>query len=560
MSNGYIEVPIETEPDELAADGFDFIQSKFPNWVPNDGNLDTVVVEATAFMTAEARDVASAVPNDIFRAFGKLVDILPDEATFATATTAWTVINNAGYTIPAGTQVGIVIAGDETIAFETVDAIVFPGGGATTLTGQLIQAVNAGEEASGLPDTSAVLLLDTLDYVTSVDLEVTTSGGHDAEDDDTYLGRLSQRLQVMTQVPVLAEHFAIFAQDIESVERATAIDGYNPDHNRLTINQSSFETDTTGWVAITNCTIAKDGAQFLHGVASLRMRSAAGGNMSSGNTPTNQYACGGGSQITAFASFRAAASARSCRVNLSWYDSGNAFISTTNGTSVADTTSGWTLASITAVAPANAAFVRIVTEVLATGAALEDHYVDKLSLKDTPSLNWNIGGTPATNNERYVTVAGVDDEGQQLSGAKDIEIDTYLESLREVNFVVEVIDPVYTPIDVTFTAISKPDFDPAVVEAAAEQAVTDFLSPKNWGLPDVTDVSNFGGARGMWINKTVVRYLELSAVLDNVEGLDYVTSLQLRIAGGTLASANVTLGNVIPLPTSGTISGTVTAP
>lgn len=63
----YIEIPIETDPAVLEQEAFDFMQTAFPDWVPNDGNLDTILIEAMARMVAEARDVASAVPTDIFR-------------------------------------------------------------------------------------------------------------------------------------------------------------------------------------------------------------------------------------------------------------------------------------------------------------------------------------------------------------------------------------------------------------------------------------------------------------------------------------------------------------
>ena len=555
----FIEVPIETNADELAADAFDFIEARIPDWVPNDGNLDTITVEAMSLMTAEARDVASAVPTDIFRYFGKLVGILPKEDSFATATTTWTVQDTAGYTIPAGTQVGIVIAGDEVVAFETVaDTII--ASGASTATGVIIQAIDAGSESSGLLDTLNVNLLDPLAFVTNVDLTSTTSGGEDAESTDDYLNRLSARLELMTQHPILASDFAVFAQDIDGVARAMAMDGYNPDHNRLTVNQSSLETDTTGWVAETNCVIARDTTQAADGIANLRLTSSASGNMTALTTPTNTYAVVPGQKQTALASFRSAVSARSCRVELGWYDASLALLNFTQGATVTDTTTGWTAAFVTGTAPANAAWVRIRVIILATGAALEAHYVDKIALKNTPSQTWNIGGTPEYNNERYVSVAAVDDAGAAVSSGIKLAIDDYLEAKREVNFVVAEIDPDYYPIDVNFTAVSKPGFVASDVEAAAEAAVTSYLSPANWGLPDVAVNASATSFTPMWINTTVVRLYELATVINEVPGIDYIAagSLQIRVSGGSFGILDINLGGPAPMPQPGTINGTVT--
>jgi hypothetical protein len=157
-----------------------------------------------------------------------------------------------------------------------------------------------------------------------------------------------------------------------------------------------------------------------------------------------------------------------------------------------------------------------------------------------------------------VAVVAVDEEGEAVSGPIKAEIDAYLESLREINFIVNVFDPVYSTIDVSFTATSLPGFDEALVTLAAEQAVEGWLSPANWGLVE----GNIGDSTESqnWVNEQVVRYLELAQVINSTEGLDYVSSLTLAISPGTLASVDVNLPGAVPLPRPGSISGTVSAP
>lgn len=150
------------------------------------------------------------------------------------------------------------------------------------------------------------------------------------------------------------------------------------------------------------------------------------------------------------------------------------------------------------------------------------------------------------NNERTVTVAVIDEDGAPLDAPTKAAVDDLLTSYREVNFVVHIINPTYTTVNVAFTAVAWPGWDPALVKTQAETAITEYLSPANWGLAAE-------GGTAQWINKTVVRLFELAAVLDSVEGLDYVTALTIN--GGT---ANVTLTGVAPLPQPGTIVGTVT--
>jgi hypothetical protein len=364
----------------------------------------------------------------------------------------------------------------------------------------------------------------------------------------------------MTQHPVLADDFAVYAQDIAGVARALAIDGYNPHHNRLTVNQSSLETDTTGWVAETNCTIARDLAQAADGVASLRLTSSASGDMNAITTPTNQYTVVPLQQITALASFRAALSARSCRVELAWYDASQVLISSSTGANITDSTSGWTAAFVTATAPTNAAYVRVRVKVLSTAAGAEQHYVDKIALKNTASQTWNIGGSPENGNEKYVTVAALDANGLGVSAGVKLAIDDYLESLRETNFIVEEVDPNYTAIDVQFQAVKSTGYVASDVEATAEAAIADYLNPANWGLPEQAFAPDLSTVIPLWVNKTVVRFYDIVTVLESIPGLDHLVpgTVSMRVAGGTYATTDITLGGPAPLPTAGTITGTVT--
>lgn len=225
----YIEFTIETDPDALAADAFAYVQTKVPGWAPNAGNLEVIAIEAMARMVAEARDVASAVPKAIFRYFGNsILGITPIDDTSALGDTTWVARDTAGYTIPAGTQIGLRAAGDELIAFHTLFTVTIPPGSTSTGAGAVSVAASvAGSHASGLIGTAE--LIDTLDWVSSITFVNYTVGGQDAESDASYLNRLATQLTLLTPVPILPQDFALFALNQPGVGRALAIDGYNPD-------------------------------------------------------------------------------------------------------------------------------------------------------------------------------------------------------------------------------------------------------------------------------------------------------------------------------------------
>lgn len=143
---------------------------------------------------------------------------------------------------------------------------------------------------------------------------------------------------------------------------------------------------------------------------------------------------------------------------------------------------------------------------------------------------------PTTDNERMVTIVAVDEDGAAVSGGVQTEIETYLESLREINFVVHTDDPTYTAITVVTTVKMVAGYTASDVEDRIEAAVLAYLSPAYWGGGTETPPA--------WNSGTdVVRYLEIASIINAVDGVDYITTLTVN--GGT---SNVTMTGIAPLP------------
>lgn len=395
--SGYVNVPIEVDPDAIAQVVFDYLETSLPGYTPSPGNLDVILTEAFAAIAAENREVASDVPRSILRYVGaNLHGILPTAEAPATATATFTVRDTAGYTIPAGTAVTIAATGDRDYVFLVDgDVAIAPGASATGAGEVVLIAETAGSEPNGAP--GPVELVDALDYVASIALVSGPSGGVDAEPDEDYLARLVGELRLLAPRPILADDFAVLAHRVPGVERAVALDGYDP-------------------------------------------------------------------------------------------------------------------------------------------------------------------GTGTSNNERTVTVAVTDAAGDPLAAPVRAEVDALLQAEREVNFVVNVIDPTYTTLDVTFTVRALPFYDAAEVEASAESAVADYLSPATWGTPTERGALGDTVTAGLtWRNAPVVRYLELAEAINGAAGVDYIEALTFGLAGGALGTADVTMTGPAPLPRAGTITGTANA-
>lgn len=258
----YIVAPIETDPDVLEQRAVEAMKLAFPGWEANEAALATWQIRAIAQMVATARDLAADVPVDIFMYYGdKIASIPPIDALPASALSTWTMRDNAGYTIPAGLEVGIEDASGEIQAFQVVSDVVVPAGSTVTGAGEVrLIAVEPGTSANGL--LQPVTLLDPLDFVTGVALTAAASGGVDAETVEDYTNRLTSELQLMAPRPILARDFAVLARRVSTVYRAVALDLYNPDkntwNNERTVTVVAVQEDGTKVSAATRTAIEND--------------------------------------------------------------------------------------------------------------------------------------------------------------------------------------------------------------------------------------------------------------------------------------------------------------
>jgi hypothetical protein len=549
----YVDVGIETDPQDLLNDAYSYLEDQIAGWTPAQGNLDVWILMACSALAAESRDVASTIPASIFRWYGaNLVGLPPIDATAATAMTTWTMVDNNGYTIPAGTQVSIDVPGSDPIAFiTTADNTVPPG--TTVLTNVQIEAVFPGAAASGIGTPGGVVtLLDALTFVQGVTQVAVTAGGNDAELDSDYLNRLTAELQLLAPRPILASDYAIFARNTVGVYRAAAIDGYNPIHNLLTLTDASLEASIGNWIALANCAVTQDATFGVDLTHSLKLTSSAAGDMTAIVAAAAQIPVLVGETYTFLATVKPA-SARTCAVGVNWYTSGSVLIgSTVYGAGVAVGAGATAALTATLVAPATAAFARIVVKVQATAAGAEVANFDKMSMRHGSSTDWVAGGTAETGQPRTVTVSALDINGAPVSSGIKTTLLAALQSEREVNFIVNALDAITNSIDVTVSVKQLANGDVPTTQAAILLALNAFLSPTTWGNT-MTDAS----APQDWANTTILRYLELATVINNAGGVAYIESLTFGLHGGSLSANDLTLIGQFPLVTAGTLTVTV---
>jgi len=255
----FLDVQITADPAALVDDAIDSLTASFSamgidGWAPAEGNLEIVLLNAIGQMAADVALAAGQVPAAIFRKFGTdLVGIPYLQGSAATILSTWVAVNTVGYTLLAGTFVTI-----NNLGFFVQTDTTIPNG-STTATNVTLIAVENGTAYNGL--TGPAQLVEALDWVSSVTLIGSTSGGQDQETDDDYQDRLSGLLQLQAPRPITATDYATFVKsfppaagtDQQEVGRATAIDGYDPTatgtFTATTTNTSATLTAVSGGVS-----------------------------------------------------------------------------------------------------------------------------------------------------------------------------------------------------------------------------------------------------------------------------------------------------------------------
>lgn len=154
-------------------------------------------------------------------------------------------------------------------------------------------------------------------------------------------------------------------------------------------------------------------------------------------------------------------------------------------------------------------------------------------------------------NERMVTVVSLDSSGNGVSVPVRTAVQTYLDAKRELNFVVNTMDPQVTVVDVLCNFKVLPGWVISDAQANVVATITDFLSPIKWGIDKQGDDPDLPVT---WNNQSIVRYLELAAAIDNTPGVDIITLLQIGPHLGAMASSDLNITGVVPLPNPGTIT------
>jgi hypothetical protein len=204
---------------------------KLPEWRPQVGNTEVVLIEALSLVVSELVYAINRVPDATFESLLALYGLTRDPGAPTVGDVTFTLADTFGHLIPQGTVVRATVpsTGEEVDLELTGDVVVAEG--SSTGTGH-VAATQNGVSANGLTAGTVLELIDSVPYVEEVVIAAGGFGtGREIETDESFYDRGAATLGRLVTTLVLPQHFSAAALEDPAVGRATTVDlwdGVNP--------------------------------------------------------------------------------------------------------------------------------------------------------------------------------------------------------------------------------------------------------------------------------------------------------------------------------------------
>lgn len=267
---------------------------------------------------------------------------------------------------------------------------------------------------------------------------------------------------------------------------------------RSSLLTAAQDAGTSGWENDANTTVAAQTADTTNALlAGIKMTSVASGLMGArtvvGSPPLAPYGQAqppgplsfpvvAGLVYTLVGSVKAAATSRTARGRIRWYDADDgtgSLISESVGDAIVITSGAYAQTVLTATAPVGAMLARVVFEVLGAVAASEIFYVAQMSFAPGRSTAYQPGGYSAT---QTIRVERSDDGGatwtEVLSRVRPSLAQQAIATDRSMPFGKDVKYRAYTDVDPGLGAVFTSGVSPTA---------TILLDAERWGIRDLVE-------------------------------------------------------------------------
>lgn len=551
----YVDLKLYDRSDaEIAATMRAAAMYYLPGWEPNEGAPEMVLMEMFALAQAEQIMAINRVPGAVTETLLRLAGLDRDYGAAPTAQVAITFADALGHTVPGGTRLYLRTDDDAIVTFLTDANGTEALRGATTCTtaviGDTFTAAANGTEAG-----TRLATADPLPFVDEVRLITDVVDGRDPETGRDFLNRGVARLARLSDTLVVPRQFAAAAEERAEVERAVAIDNFDPGAGPYVtrtnlITDPSYETGATrlkvastrSGVTCTDPAISSSGtAGAGTSFAFVNVTGASGGGPTVIDVTLRQdpVAIVGGTDYRLEFSALSPGTQYYVRAGVEWLDQ--------SGTVLADegtlhqslqpvTINGYRVFGFTARAPLAARQARLLMGIgNATSGSSTPLRIDKALIETASTYalqpTWTAGTTsaPGPNTQDdpgHLTVAVLGDGPAKLSAPAKAAIAADLSARAVANLIIHVVDVDMRAVPVRTRIAVLPGYVFAGVAEAVQTAVRTYLNPLTW---------TYG---------PIIRHNEMVSLIDQVEGVDYVDEVWLQDGESEPTATSYTTGNL----------------
>jgi hypothetical protein len=224
----YVDLALyDKDPETLLAQALSDATAKFPGFAPRAGSAERVLLETLSLPASELIFALNRLPGAVTQVLLRLFGVERDEGTAPVATATFTLSDDLGHTVPAGTRLRLDLGEDADAIIFTTDAALVVGAG--NLTGTVaITGDRPTDEANGTATGTDLALIDSISFVAGAELATPVANGSSPESDVDWLDRGVIRLRRLVTTLVHPAHFTSAALEEADVDRATTLDNYDP--------------------------------------------------------------------------------------------------------------------------------------------------------------------------------------------------------------------------------------------------------------------------------------------------------------------------------------------
>lgn len=223
----YVDLTIyDKGPQDILEAAQATLQARIPDWSPTPTNIEVMLMEALALEVGETVFSLNRIPESMVRVLLSLYGIEFDSGQPPVVDLLFTAQDTDGYTVPAGTEVAVLMSNNEYISFFTDTELTITEGNATGTVGATATVFT--NIANGIASGTDGELVDAIVGIDAVETASVVADGRLPENVEQWTFRGVQRLRRLVDTLVIPQHFIQAALENTLVVRANAVDNYDP--------------------------------------------------------------------------------------------------------------------------------------------------------------------------------------------------------------------------------------------------------------------------------------------------------------------------------------------